>query len=79
MNQKAGVSKGKEGEVTCDACCLLTCKPNAEVKRVHKAMPVILTTTEEYDAWMRPMRRGQDAYFLPGDVHAVMVGASIRM
>ena len=32
----------------------LTCEPNAEVGKVHpKAMPVILTTAEEYDVWMR--------------------------
>jgi putative SOS response-associated peptidase YedK len=31
----------------------LTCEPNAEVGKVHpKAMPVILTTAEEYDVWM---------------------------
>src|SRR5258707_2970723 len=48
------VRKGKEGEVTADIFGLLTCDPNAEVKRVHpKAMPVILTTTEEHDVWMR--------------------------
>ena len=33
---------------------MLTCEPNAEVGRVHpKAMPVILTTPEEHDVWMR--------------------------
>ena len=48
------VRKAKEGEVTADVFGFLTCDPNAEVKRVHpKAMPVILTTTEEYDVWMR--------------------------
>ena len=48
------VRKAKEGEVTCDVFGFLTCEPNAEVKRVHpKTMPVILTTTEEYDVWMR--------------------------
>jgi putative SOS response-associated peptidase YedK len=33
----------------------LTCRPNAEVGKMHpKAMPVILTTTpEEHDVWMR--------------------------
>ena len=32
----------------------LTTDANAEVARVHdKAMPVILTTEEERDAWMR--------------------------
>ncbi len=32
----------------------LTCEPNAIVGPIHpKAMPVILTTREEWDAWMR--------------------------
>jgi len=48
------VRKAKEGEITADIFAFLTCAPNAEVKRVHpKAMPVILTTTEEHDVWMR--------------------------
>jgi putative SOS response-associated peptidase YedK len=48
------VRKAKEGEITADLYAFLTTEPNAEVKRVHpKAMPVILTTTEEYDVWMR--------------------------
>src|SRR3954452_9351617 len=48
------VRKGKEGEVTIDVYAFPTCKPNAEVERVHpKAMPMILTTTEEYDVWLR--------------------------
>jgi putative SOS response-associated peptidase YedK len=48
------VRKAKEGEVTADVFGFLTRDPNAEVKRVHpKAMPVILTTPEEYDVWMR--------------------------
>jgi putative SOS response-associated peptidase YedK len=48
------VRKAREGEVTADVFGFLTCEPNAEVKRVHpKAMPVILTTTEEYDVWIR--------------------------
>ncbi|UWU76584.1 SOS response-associated peptidase family protein [Bradyrhizobium huanghuaihaiense] len=48
------VRKAKEGEVTADIFGFLTCKPNIEVERVHpKAMPVILTTAEEYDVWMR--------------------------
>ena len=47
------VRKAKEGEVTADLFGFLTCDPNAEVKRVHpKAMPVVLTTAEEYDVWM---------------------------
>lgn len=49
-----GVRKAKEGEITADIFAFLTCDPNAEVGRVHpKAMPVILTTSEDYDVWMR--------------------------
>jgi putative SOS response-associated peptidase YedK len=49
-----GVRKSKEGEITADVFGFLTCQPNAEVGKVHpKAMPVILTTVEEYDVWMR--------------------------
>ena len=48
------VRKAKEGEVTTDVYGFLTCEPNAEVGAVHpKAMPVILTTPEEFDAWLR--------------------------
>jgi putative SOS response-associated peptidase YedK len=42
-----------EGETTNDLFAFLTTEPNAEVGRIHsKAMPVILTTPEEYDAWL---------------------------
>jgi len=48
------VRKAKEGPVTTDLFAFLTCEPNAEVRRVHpKAMPVILTTQEERDIWLR--------------------------
>ena len=48
------VRKAREGEVTADIFGFLTCEPNTEVGRVHpKAMPVILTTSEEHDVWMR--------------------------
>jgi putative SOS response-associated peptidase YedK len=48
------VRKAKEGEVTADVYGFLTTEPDAEVGKVHpKAMPVILTTPEEYDTWMR--------------------------
>jgi putative SOS response-associated peptidase YedK len=48
------VRKAKEGEVTVDAYGLLTTEPNAVVAQIHpKAMPVILTTPEEIDTWMR--------------------------
>jgi putative SOS response-associated peptidase YedK len=48
------VRKAKEGEVTIDIFAFLTCQSNAEVGRVYpKAIPVILTTPEEYDVWLR--------------------------
>jgi putative SOS response-associated peptidase YedK len=48
------VRKIKEGEVTCDLYAFLTTEPNAVVAPIHpKAMPVILTTTEEHDVWLR--------------------------
>jgi putative SOS response-associated peptidase YedK len=50
----ACVRKAKEGLVSPDVYGFLTCQPNAEVGKVHpKAMPVILTTAEEHDVWMR--------------------------
>jgi putative SOS response-associated peptidase YedK len=48
------VRRKAEGEITADLFGFLTCDPNAEVAAVHpKAMPVILTTPEEIDVWMR--------------------------
>jgi putative SOS response-associated peptidase YedK len=48
------VRKVKEGEVTADIYAFLTTEPNAEVTPIHpKAMPVILTTDEEFDVWLR--------------------------
>ena len=47
------VRKAKEGEVTADLFGFLTTDPNREVGAIHpKAMPVILTTAEERDAWL---------------------------
>jgi len=47
------VRKVKEGETTDDLFAFLTTEPNAEVGAVHpKAMPVILTTPDEVEAWM---------------------------
>lgn len=49
-----GVRKIKTGLETIDLFGFLTTEPNAEVGAVHpKAMPVILTTSEERDVWMR--------------------------
>jgi putative SOS response-associated peptidase YedK len=48
------VRKIKEGEVTCDVYGFLTTEPNVVVAPIHpKAMPVILTTAEEHDVWLR--------------------------
>jgi putative SOS response-associated peptidase YedK len=48
------VRKVKEGEVTADLFGFLTTDPNAEVGAVHpQAMPVILTTEEEREVWLR--------------------------
>lgn len=48
------VRKLKEGETTSDLFAFLTTEPNNVVGAVHpKAMPVILTTPEEMDAWMK--------------------------
>jgi putative SOS response-associated peptidase YedK len=48
------VRKVREGETTNDIFAFLTTEPNTEVGAIHpKAMPVILTTPEEVDVWMR--------------------------
>ena len=47
------VRRVREGEVTADLYAFLTTEPNAEVGAIHpKAMPVILTTAEEREAWL---------------------------
>jgi putative SOS response-associated peptidase YedK len=47
------VRKAREGEITADMFGFLTTEPNAEVGKVHpKAMPVILTASHEFDAWL---------------------------
>jgi len=48
------VRKVKEGEVTADIFAFLTTEPNAVVAPIHpKAMPVILTSAEEREVWLR--------------------------
>lgn len=45
--------KVSEGEVKADLFGFLTCEPNKVVAPIHpKAMPVILTRSEEFDLWM---------------------------
>ena len=47
------VRKAKDGATTDDLYAFLTTTPNAEVGAVHpKAMPVILTTREDCEAWL---------------------------
>lgn len=48
-----GVRKVKDGPGDFELYGFLTTEPNAVVKPIHpKAMPVILTTTEEVDVWL---------------------------
>ena len=48
------VRKVKEGETTNDLFGFLTTEPNDVVGPIHpKAMPVILTTDDEREVWMR--------------------------
>jgi putative SOS response-associated peptidase YedK len=52
----SSVRKVKDGETSDDLYAFLTTEPNAEVGAVHpKAMPVILTTDEERDTWLRAL------------------------
>ena len=47
------VRKLKDGETTDDLFAFLTTEPNTEVGAFHpKAMPVILTTPEEWESWL---------------------------
>lgn len=47
------VRKVREGETTNDLFAVLTTEANAEVGAVHpKAMPVILTTPEQWEIWL---------------------------
>ncbi|TCM54953.1 putative SOS response-associated peptidase YedK [Rhizobium sp. PP-F2F-G48] len=47
------VRKVKEGLITADYYAFLTCPPNGVVGPIHpKAMPVILTTQDEVEAWL---------------------------
>jgi putative SOS response-associated peptidase YedK len=64
------VRKIKEGEIENDIFALLTTEPNAVVAPIHpKAMPVILTTSEEIETWMTaPAKEALELQRpLPGD------------
>ena len=51
--QWKSVRKVKEGETVNDLYAFLTTEPNKEVGAIHpKAMPVILTKSEEIETWM---------------------------
>ena len=51
--QRTSVRKVKEGETTNDLFAFLTMEPNKVVAAIHpKAMPVILTESDELDLWM---------------------------
>ena len=52
--QQTRVWKLKEGETTTDCYAFLTTEPNGEVAPIHpKAMPVILTSPEEEELWLK--------------------------
>lgn len=47
------VRKVKDGATVDDLFAFLTCPPNAEVAAVHpKAMPVVLTSRDQWEAWL---------------------------
>ena len=51
--QWKSVRKVKEGETTNDLYAFLTTDPNKEVGAIHpKAMPAILTTSDEWETWL---------------------------
>jgi putative SOS response-associated peptidase YedK len=61
--QWQGVRKIKEGLILVDLFAFLTTEPNGIVAPVHpKAMPVILTDSDEVEMWLRaPLDRGEKA------------------
>jgi len=51
--QWTSVRKARTGEETIDLFGFLTCPPNADVAPIHpKAMPAILTTSDEVETWL---------------------------
>ena len=72
------IRKVAEGEVTCDLFAFLTTEPNLEVAAVHpKAMPVILTSPDETEAWLAapwPDARRLQRPLADGTLHVVARG-----
>jgi putative SOS response-associated peptidase YedK len=61
------VRKVKEGETTNDLFAFLTTDPNAVIAPIHaKAMPVILTRSDELETWLKaPIGEAALLYALP--------------
>ncbi|SIT74859.1 SOS response-associated peptidase family protein [Pontibaca methylaminivorans] len=70
------VRKVKDGETTDDLFAFLTCRPNAEVGAVHpKAMPVILRSADEWEAWLAGIPAAEFQRPLPDGALVLVDGA----
>jgi putative SOS response-associated peptidase YedK len=76
---RTSVRKVKEGETTNDLFAFLTTEPNAIVAPVHpKALPVILTTSEEIATWMNAPAAEIIALQRPLPNHALRIVARAK-